>query len=98
MMPNVYVCMSMRTRQALSSQRRASSSCNPGRMWSACVCVCVCTHLQVFVLAEERVKQRGYATMFELQTKNPKSWVYKYIFSFKHRRMQVGHMAHTTHT
>ncbi len=42
-----------------------------------------------FVLQDERIRRHSYATMFSLQTRNPKSWQTQLVFSFKTRHEQV---------
>jgi hypothetical protein len=44
--------------------------------------------LQVFVLAEKKVTDKCYATMFGLQTKNPKAAFSKLVFSFTDKYLQ----------
>jgi len=44
---------------------------------------------QVFVLAERRVRTRGYATMFGLQTRNKDNAMSKFVFSFSNSYAQV---------
>lgn len=43
----------------------------------------------VFIMADEKIRQRQYATMFALQTKNPKSSASQFIFQFRDKHQQV---------
>mmetsp|Transcript_35673 Transcript_35673/g.79341 ORF Transcript_35673/g.79341 Transcript_35673/m.79341 type:complete len:381 (+) Transcript_35673:115-1257(+) len=47
-------------------------------------------YLIIFVIAEKRIKERGYATMFSLQTKNTKSPPAKFILGFKNKYVQYA--------
>lgn len=46
-------------------------------------------------MADEKIRQRQYATMFALQTKSPKSSASKFIFQFKDKHQQVRLHCHS---
>lgn len=50
--------------------------------------------LQVFVLWDDTVQEQSYATMFALQTKNPKAPVSKLILGFPNKYQQVSSSAY----
>jgi len=44
----------------------------------------------IFVRADAKVRERGYATMFKLQTRNPRAPISKFVFSFRTKEQQYA--------